>query len=201
MTREGVVDMVIMEKVRQTSYLHQSNHCNNGQLNQDGQNKVFDELFKSLNKPIDRDASASSNGSERNFTDDDMKSGFMIYSAVVYCSKLDTFLDSLLTYETPRTIIRAIINTFESENIKPFANEKMVSEFYIVFMKVFNLEYERILLATGAPLHLPFLLPYREGMDTCINGSSCHQINQAIDSLGKTCTVRDRMPHDQGSTK
>ena len=113
----------------------------------------------------------------------------MLFSALVYCDqmKMEFFLDNLILNETPRTIIQTIINTLESGKIKIIVNEQMVSKFYLVMKKMFNLQYDRILLATASAAHLdlPYLLPYREEMDRCRNGTSCHQITQAIDTLGK----------------
>ena len=53
--------------------------------------------------------------------------------------------------------------------------------------RLFNLQYDMILLATASAAHmdLPFLLPYRKEMDRCRNGTSCQQISQTIEALGK----------------
>ena len=113
----------------------------------------------------------------------------MLYSAMIYCGQMDMeiFLDNLISYETPRNIIKAITNTIESGNIETIVNKNMVSQFYLVLKSMFHLEYEGILLAipSAGHLDLPYLLPYREEMDRCRNGTSCQKITQVIDTLGE----------------
>ena len=139
---------------------------------------MLDEVFKLLG-----------NGKEGVVSKDDVKTGFMLYSALVYCSqvKMEKFLDDLITNETPRTIIKTVINTIESGNLKNIVTEAKVSEFYFVLKQMFHLEYESILLGipSAGHLDLPYLLPYREEMDRCGNGTSCSKIAQAISTLGK----------------
>ena len=175
LARQARVGNITREMVMERVFTDFS-QCKDGQLNQAGRDMVFNEVFEALN-----------DGTVGNVSDDDVKTGFMVYSSVVYCDKLEMFLFNLITNETPKGIIKTIINTIESGNLKNFVTEAMVSEFYFVLKQMFHLKYEGILLAipSAGHLDLPYLLPYREEMDRCGNGTSCHNITQAINSLGK----------------
>ena len=129
------------------------------------------------------------NDSEGVATDEDVNTGLVIYSALIYCHqmKLEIFLDNLLSTETLQSILKTLVNTIDSGRMETIVSEKMVSEFYHVLKSMFNLQYDGILLATAsdAYLNLPYLLPYNKEMNMCRNESSCFSISNTINSLGK----------------
>ena len=181
-TREKLMDRVIREKVLNTSFRQSSTQCRDGQLNVNGKQKVFGEVFDLLNS-----------GDEGAASEDDTLTGLTIYSVVVFCNqmKLEIFLDSLITTQTLQSILKTLINTIDSESVKTIVSKKMVSEFYHALKNTFNLQYDKILMATASEAHLnlPYFLPYRKGMDKCRNGTSCYQISKAINSLGKVWLI------------
>ena len=66
---------------------------------------MFAELFNLLD-----------DGTEGKVNDEDIKTGFMLYSAVVFCyqMEMEIFLDDLISTENSRTIIKTIINNIDS---------------------------------------------------------------------------------------
>ena len=115
-----------------------------------------------------------------------------MHFAVTYCNddqmKFHFFLEKLISSETPRTIIKAIINTIESEEIEEVADERMLAEFYSVLKEAFGMTYDSYLLATASAsvLDLPYFL-HQDGWDGCLNVSNpvCNDLN----SLGKFLTI------------
>ena len=87
--------------------------CWGGQVKPEYFHTVFDKFLLELGR----------NKSKTTVTDEDIKTGFMLFSAIVYYSEpvsLSQFLLSLLTTQSPRTTIKATVNTIQSEekNIK-----------------------------------------------------------------------------------
>ena len=69
---------------------------------------------------------------QNNVTDEDITTGFMIYSAIIYCSEsapLSQYLHNLLTNERPRTIIQSTVNTIQSDDIDERIIRKLLNEF------------------------------------------------------------------------
>ena len=85
---------------------------------------------------------------------EDIKTGFLIFSAIIYCPKsakqtfqMYQFLNNLVNTESPRTIIQAVVNTIQSETIHEVDDRRRINEFYSAMDKHFGFKYGEILLA------------------------------------------------------
>ena len=159
--------------------------CSKGEINHDKVNVVFDGISLGLNEV------------NVTITDDDVKTGLMMFSAVVYCSEtvaLYQFLHSLLSAQSPRTIIQATVNTIQSDNIKQSQNRKRMKVFYRALDKVFHFHLGKILLAISSKLEIeammnkewPYFDTHSKEIDQCLNGDSCQGVTNILHALGET---------------
>ena len=123
--------------------------------------------------------------------DEDVLTGFSMFSAIMYCPestlKLYQFLHGLLSTQSPRTIIQATVNTIQSDEIKE--NRIHLNQFYLALDKVFHFELGKILLATASSSELESMIaadwPYfshnPQEVKQCLRGSGC----SLIQSLGR----------------
>ena len=131
---------------------------------------------------------------------EDLKTGFMVFSAVIYCPKsaketyqLYQFLDHLVAAESPRTMIRAVVNTIQSDALVEPENRRRINEFYLAIDKHFRFEYGKILVATATRTQLkdmlvenwPFFDNFRTELVGCLNGINCERVEDLINTLGK----------------
>ena len=132
------------------------------------------------------------------FAENDLEMGFRTVLANIYCpdiniAKVYLFLRSLLSHQTPRTIIQAFVNLVQSERIQDSTSQKMVNQFYLAFDRVFNLEYGKNLLATSSRAQLqdmiqkdyPFFMHHKLDVQSCLNNMSCQIVNSIVENLGK----------------
>ena len=128
--------------------------------------------------------------------DEDILNGFMMFSSMIYCSEsgpLYQFLHSLLSTQSPRTIIQATVNTIQSGDIQDVSNMKRIGEFYIALDKIFHFQLGKILLATVSSSDLktmmsndwPYFSLYAQEIDQCLNNASCQGVIDLIHTLGK----------------
>ena len=130
-------------------------------------------------------------------TNEDITTGFMLFSAVLYCPepvlKLYQFLHNLLSYHSPRTIIQAVVNTIESNDVKDLENRENINQLYLALDQIFNFQYGKILLALSAPSELrsmqsqgwPYFTHFSKEMDECLNDSSWQGVTDLINSVGE----------------
>ena len=121
--------------------------CSNGQAISEHHLTLFDKVRLGL----------FLDGSEQIITDADIKTGLMMYSAIVYCSEpvaLSQFLHGLLSTQSPRTIIQATVNTIQSENIKKNYARRLMNEFYLSLNRTFTFQYGKILLAISSDFQI-----------------------------------------------
>ena len=158
--------------------------CLHGQVKLEYYNTLFEMI--NLGLPFD--------GTKPTTTDEDVNAGFMIFSAAVYCSEslpLSQFLHSLLSTQSPRTIIQATVNTIQSDNVKE-KNIKLLNGFYQSLSSTFNLQYGKILLALSSTSELetmlakdrPYFTPYSQEIEQCLTDASCHGVRDLIKTLG-----------------
>ena len=107
MDKDVLFNKVIDEKVMNTRFLEASGKCS-GQLSPDDRSKVVNDLYNIIGD--------NSTGA---FNYEDLKTGFMLYSLASFCDlsaggKFHNFLFNLLSTETPRTIVKTMINSIES---------------------------------------------------------------------------------------
>ena len=133
----------------------------------------------------------------------DIKTGFSVFSALIYCPKsakqtfqLYQFLKNLAAKESPRTIVQAVVNTIQSETIHEVDDRKRINEFYSAMDKHFDFQYGRILLALSTKPQLEDMLEkewplfdnFKTELEGCLNGTICRSIDDHINSLGIQCS-------------
>ena len=122
----------------------------------------------------------------------------MMFSTMIYCSEsvaLHQFLHSLLSTQSPRTIIQATVNTIEAGDIKDPLNRKRIAQFYLALDKIFHFQLGKILLATVSPTNIeammakdwPYFDNYLQETYQCLNHTNCQRVRDIIQTLGKLC--------------
>ena len=120
----------------------------------------------------------------------------MLFSVVVYCSEpvaLSQFLNSLLSTQSLRTIIKATVNTIQSENIKESLSKEQMNQFYLALDKIFDFQLGKILLAISSPPEIeammakdwPFFTHFSQEIDQCLEEGSCRGVQDIVNTLGK----------------
>ena len=142
--REEVIKRTILEKAKliENGKLDYTSMCSVGQI-EPNHYSVITGLNIGLNNTTGGDAN-----------DEDVLTGFMIFSIMVYCPEsvaLYQFLHSLLFTQSPRTIIQATVNTIQSLDIKELINRQRMHQFYLALDKIFHFQFGKILLATNSP--------------------------------------------------
>ena len=192
MNRDEILNKAMKDKANifQSGVLwkdyHQTKICSEGQLTKTFYSTFFDVITLGMEN------------SDKNpvINDEDVETGFMIFTAIVYCPesvlKLYQFLHSLLSTQSPRTIIRATVHTIQSENLEGDTIKKMMNEVYLAMDKVFHFQYGKILLATTSLLELeammlkgrPYFTHYSKEIDQCLSGVSCKGLQDILLTLG-----------------
>ena len=166
--------------------LHYSSMCNGG--------KILD-----ISRPLIFEAAGfklGSNSKSDIITEDDIQTGFMVFSSLMSCSEqlaLSQFLHSILSTESPRTIIQATVNTIQSDNIKDKDSRKLLNLVFLALDKKLNFQLGKILLAISSKLELdsmiakdwPYFTNYTEEIDQCLSGANCQGVRDLVQTLGK----------------
>ena len=120
----------------------------------------------------------------------------MMFSNMIYCSESIPpyqFLHSLLSTQSPRTIIQATVNTIQSGAITNPMHRNIMKKFYLDLDQKFHFQLGKILLATVSRSELqtmmtkdwPYFTHYSQEIDQCLNNDSCHEVMDLVQSLGK----------------
>jgi hypothetical protein len=108
MTRDDIITSVIAEKSRLLQMeIFPFKSCSEGHLKKSDYSRVFTKFVMGLDDIREDD-------SRDVVTEQDMETGFMMFSGIVYCTEpmaLYQFIHSLLSTQSPRTIIQATVNT------------------------------------------------------------------------------------------
>ena len=130
-------------------------------------------------------------------TDEDVKVGFVIYSATVFCSntpkQLYKFFSDLVSRETPRSILLALVNTITSTHVKSYSDKLLLNKFYLSLDKVLKLAYGDILLVSSSKEDLkkmidhdwPFFTNNTGMVHKCIRGDQCETAAELTKTLSK----------------
>ena len=135
------------------------------------------------------------NQSDDDISDEDVKTGFMIFYTIAYCSestvKLFKFIHRVTSSETLRTIIKTVVNMIEDDrNLSKIRNP--LNNLYHVLEGMFNLQLGKILLATVSHQQLqimiakdwPYFTQYQPHVNECLNGTNCQTVMDLVNSLG-----------------
>ena len=148
--------------------------------------KVFDEL----------DIQMIGDNTLKTLTEEDIETGFMLFSAIIFCSEpvaLSQFLHNLLSAQSPRTIIQATVNTLKSDNINEIRTRILLNNFYLALDKKFHFQYGKILLATSSSQQFDRLITkgwsffsrYKQEIEQCLKNTSCQGVSDLVQSLGE----------------
>ena len=182
LSREEIRDEAYKLKIKQFSGL-----CFNGQLESEERSNIFDELL-----------SLAEGEEEYNLIDQDFKTGFSIFTTARLCDrikmKLNKFLLSLFSIESPRTILKTMVSLFESVDIK---DKSILRDLFLALDSVFHMQYGKVLLALASLEDLgrmvdagwPYFTPYIEDLQMCLNQTSCTGLQQVIQSIGKALNI------------
>ena len=188
-TQDEIVSQTIQKKAKliENGTLNKT-ICQGGQVKNESRSWLFNEIM------VDSENQTESN-TQVTPTDEDIETGFMVFSAVVYCSEsvaLAQFLHNLLSTKSPRTIIQATVNTIQSDHIMEYRNRRFVNSFYLALDNVFKFKLGQILLATASPSELqgmvdkewPYFAKFSKELEMCLDGSNCQGVREQIKSLG-----------------
>ena len=195
MTREDAIEKTLVEKAKLilSETFEYNKMCSGGQVKKSYYKKLFGE--------IDLGLIVHPSGEKPNISEDDMKTGFMMYSGLIYCSEsvaLSKFLQGILSSQSPRSIIQATVNTIQSGDIVERADKEGMNLFYQALDKIFQFQLGKILLATASKSEIesmkakdwPYFFHHSIELEQCLNGTNCHGIHTLIQSLGECCKCK-----------
>ena len=129
---------------------------------------------------------------------EDMKMGLRMYFATVFCSntpkQLYKFFNNLVSTQTPKTLLLALVNTIISGRVKEFSVKEQLNQFYKAIDETFNLDYGNILLASSSKKDLqtmldnewPFFTNHTEMVKECFLGGSCQSVKDLVRTFATT---------------
>ena len=127
---------------------------------------------------------------------EDLKAGFAIYSAVVFCSntpkQLYKFFFDLVSKEAPRTILLALVNTIRSSSLKTYADKLQLNEFYHSLNLIMKPMYAQIITAISSRNDLkkmndngwPFFSNKTEMFLESVQSDHYQNVSEPTDTLG-----------------
>ena len=187
-TNGEIFDKIMREKTQLivTGFIKYTIHCSGGQVKKEFYPKMLAELSVQINN----------DNTHINVTDEDSETGFMLFSAVVYCSEpvaLSQFLHSLLSTQSPRTIIQATVNTIQSDATIERKTKKLLGDFYHSLDKIFHFQLGKILLALTSSSQLetmlakewPYFSAYSKQIKECKTNERCKGIMDLTQSVDK----------------
>ena len=153
--------------------------------------RVFGKVLSNININTSKEVELE------HVTDEDFRTGYNLYHAVVFCPpamvfQLYTFIDQLLSVETKRTIILTTVNIFLSGAITDETSLTLARQFYNALASTLDLHYGNVLLATstnaqllaGIGKKLPFFVNYTDQVEKCLLGSNCDNIQNIYENFG-----------------
>ena len=169
---------------------------------------VNDEVFEDVSLRPDEEKGKCS------ASDEDLETGFLLFSAIIYCPESVTelfelyqFLTNLVANETPRTILQATVNTIKADIVEESLNKRRLNDFYLALETTFHLQFGKILLATVSKEEMqmimdkewPFLESYKDNVEACLASENCQDIQDIIKELGKLLNLSSLDPQLLGS--
>ena len=186
-TNENALKKVIHEKVKHIKMLEEDGMCSLGRINTENQKDAFSKLV----------SYASTNDMEGPPSEKDIKAGYELFQAIVYCPparviKLFRFVDQVLSSESTRTIIKTFVNLFQSGAITEKTSFTLAKQFYNILASTLDLQYGNVLLATSTNLHLqavlrndwPFFANNSNLIEKCLQESICDGVQDIFKKLG-----------------
>ena len=196
MTKDKILMEVIHQKSQMRVMPEVDEMCLFEQVKRRKQKDFFSELI----------SNASTNQTSGEISEEDIKTGYELFHAVIFCPamtfKMYTFIDQLLTTETSRTIIHAIVHLQQSGAITDRTSFTSAKHFYQVLASTLDLQYGDILLATSSNLQrgaalrkgLPFFLNHTDPVKRCILESNCDALGGIFQNIGVLLSVNSLTP-------
>ena len=163
-------------------------YCVSGQLNK----KYYDEFFAELEMTIKPITTLTP------IEDTDFHLGAMIFFAMTFCPQRISlefliFFDHLISTQSPRVVIRTLVDTIHSGVITNRETKKGLNNLYLALEEEFDLQYGKVLLALSSKGELeemlekewPFFDKYRQEVNLCLSGTTCDSLKDIIAMLGK----------------
>ena len=110
-----------------------------------------------------------------------------MYYAILFCNKetleLRQFLENVVSTQSPRALLLAIVNTLQSQKIS-WRNKVFLGEIYRAVEKMFDLQLGKILIALSTPSQLisvmdhdlPYLSAYEKPIKRCLTDGKCQEV-------------------------
>ena len=181
---EGLVEKALNNKKLSNS---EADYCQHRGLK--GEFPV--QLFVDLERTVPGATNSSS------FQSEDFHNGAKIFFATIFCPnslslKLLGFFQRMVKSQSPRSLIKIVVDTIQSGDINNRESKKSVNELYLALEKEFDLQYGRVLLALSSKAELevmlskgwPFFVKYSQELALCLNGTRCDALNDIIAILG-----------------
>ena len=187
MTKEEILEEVILKKVQNIRILEKVGMCSMERVKPMKQKDAFSKLvsYADMDK-VDGTPS-----------DEDIKIGYELVPAVVYCPaamviKHFRFTDQLLSSESSRTIIKTFVNLFQSGAITDETSFTLAKQFYVEVASTLDLQYGNVLLATSSKAQLqaairndqPFFVNNSDQLEKCLKESQCDELQNKLQTLG-----------------
>ena len=188
-TGEEILSDVIEAKERmlESGVIQSTGMCSGGQVRSTNYKDCYDRLTNYL---------GYDDSNYLDILDEDIKHGFEMFTALIDCSesvKLYQFLHTLISTQSPRTIIQTTVNTIQNDKIMENSNRKRFNQFYLILEKKFHFQLGKILLAISTKTQLkdmkdkdwPYFSQYSQEMDQCLSGESCQGMMDIVQGLGE----------------
>ena len=189
----STTDIILKTVLQKEKILEENRSCHCERISDSRQSYLFDMIDLSLNKTND-------DTSEDVITEDDIEAGLKMYYITMFCNKealeLRRFLETVVSTQSPRALLLAIVNTLQSGNIS-WRNKVFLGNIYRAVEKMFDLQLGKILIALSTPSQLisvmdhdlPYLSTYEKLIKRCLNHGKCQEVRTLIGSLGKNQTA------------
>ena len=185
MTREEIVVGALHEKERLEAK-GEIGKCSNGQM--DLRRMDFEQI---------------SIGPNNSFTvtvtdlplNNDLETGLAITAIFLFCPsesiKMGRFLNSLASDASPRKLLAALVNTFETSTMTKL-EKTMATKFFTTLDEIMKLSFGKVLLAVSPPSklqtmlveELPYIASFSTKLNECFSSSSCDGIQDVINTIG-----------------
>ena len=182
---EGLVEKALNNKKLSNS---EADYCQHRRL----KGKFPVQLFVDLERTVPGTTNSSS------FQSEDFLNGAKIFFATIFCPnslslKLLGFFQRMIKSQSPRSLIKIVVDTIQSGDIDNRESKKSVNQLYLALEKEFDLQYGRVLLALSSKEELeemlskrwPFFVKYSQELALCLNGTTCGSLNDIIANLGE----------------
>ena len=153
-TKEVVLEEVIHNKWQEINTFEEDLMCSMGQIHPQKQKEAFAKLVPNVDM----------NKTEGPPSEEDIKTGYELFHAVVYCPtivfKLFRFVDQLVSSETSRTIMQTFVHLFQPGQMNDMESFTLAKQFYSVFAKTLHLQHGNVLVGTSTTSQLQAYLPF-----------------------------------------